>query len=285
VELDNRKRFARIFRLCQPCVRVLFRFKVNFILFPYLKPPMVHCADFYEKWKKNPNWCNKCPSSVFTIEKYLEMIKKLDDAGIPEGIAYAKITENQVRKIPKKRMDLYIPEIAELMKGNIITKKITDKQLRNIITGKLNLILCDDYDYRYESPPRPPRKIVKHKVKCPKCDWEFEFFPEKRKKIQSNSTLRKTEEEKHERRKERIRRALSKYGVEWDVFDRNAEYDSTLDYKENLALIKKKIRIPTELPSVDQIDQMREEFEYKRNLNKGEGDEKEPALSPNWMNE
>ena len=231
---------------------------------------MGHCADFYEKWKKNPNWCNKCPSSVFTIEKYLEMIKKLDDAGIPEEIAYAKITENQVRTIPKKRMDSYVPEIVKLIQAQAIkTAKITHNDLHEI-HKKINPTPLD-YDNRYESPPREKRWAI-----CPACGEQIiPIYPKKRKKP-SVETPQTTEKE-HERRKEKIKAALSaKDGVDFENFDLNAYYDSTLNNDEIIELCLKELRIPTEPQSQAQTDQKWEDFLYLQKLKKGEDDEKEP---------
>lgn len=38
---------------------------------------MVRCADFYEKWKKDPNWCEKSPAAVSRINSYLSLIDEI----------------------------------------------------------------------------------------------------------------------------------------------------------------------------------------------------------------
>lgn len=37
---------------------------------------MTRCEEFYEKWKRDPNWCDKCPSAVYYINRYVELAEK-----------------------------------------------------------------------------------------------------------------------------------------------------------------------------------------------------------------
>jgi len=49
---------------------------------------MVRCEQFYEKWKRDPNWCMKCASSVWRINQYIEItdrwqkLKKLPERNL-----------------------------------------------------------------------------------------------------------------------------------------------------------------------------------------------------------
>ena len=62
---------------------------------------MVRCADFYEKWKKDPNWCQKSPQTVRLIDFYLELVDSLEQVGANAGAIYRKFPEGTAREIFK----------------------------------------------------------------------------------------------------------------------------------------------------------------------------------------
>lgn len=48
----------------------------------------MRCEAFYERWKKDPNWCEKSPTSVREIDHYLETHALLVDMGCDAGAVY-----------------------------------------------------------------------------------------------------------------------------------------------------------------------------------------------------
>jgi hypothetical protein len=60
---------------------------------------MVRCADFYKKWEKVPNWCEKTKGAVSLINSYLDLVAELSSRGIDKDIIYAKFSETAARPV------------------------------------------------------------------------------------------------------------------------------------------------------------------------------------------
>jgi len=79
---------------------------------------MTRCEEFYEKWKRDPNWCNKCKTSVFRINKYIELVdahpllrkvseralRPLTESSVPHGELERIIGEIEQRLQKKQRV-------------------------------------------------------------------------------------------------------------------------------------------------------------------------------------
>lgn len=61
----------------------------------------MRCADFYEKWKKDPNWCQKSPDTVREIDHYLSLVGELENLGVETAAIYKKFPEGVARDILK----------------------------------------------------------------------------------------------------------------------------------------------------------------------------------------
>jgi len=66
---------------------------------------MVRCADFYERWKKDPNWCQKSPDTVNQIDHYLGLVGELENLGVETVAIYKKFPERVARDILKIKDD------------------------------------------------------------------------------------------------------------------------------------------------------------------------------------
>jgi len=66
---------------------------------------MVRCADFYERWKKDPNWCQKSPDTVNQIDHYLGLVGELEMLGVETVAIYKKFPERVARDILKIKDD------------------------------------------------------------------------------------------------------------------------------------------------------------------------------------
>jgi len=86
---------------------------------------MTRCEEFYEKWKRDPNWCNKCETSVFRINKYIElveahpMLKKVSERALRPLIE---------RSIPHGELEKIIGELEDRIqkKQRVTTKTVQD---------------------------------------------------------------------------------------------------------------------------------------------------------------
>jgi len=60
---------------------------------------MVRCADFYEKWKKDPNWCEKSPKAVEQIDHYLALVEEIADKNVDPIAIYKQFPEGATREV------------------------------------------------------------------------------------------------------------------------------------------------------------------------------------------
>jgi len=47
---------------------------------------MVRCEEFYEKWKRDPNWCRKCATSVWYINRYIELTESYPQPSLKKNV-------------------------------------------------------------------------------------------------------------------------------------------------------------------------------------------------------
>ena len=60
---------------------------------------MVRCADFYEKWKRDPNWCEKSPKAVEQIDHYLALCDEVAEQGADSVAIYKLLPERVARDV------------------------------------------------------------------------------------------------------------------------------------------------------------------------------------------
>jgi len=58
---------------------------------------MTRCEEFYEKWKRDPNWCEKSRAEVYRINKYIETLDAYP--------GLEKVTATALRPILDRKMD------------------------------------------------------------------------------------------------------------------------------------------------------------------------------------
>jgi len=62
---------------------------------------MVRCSEFYERWKRHPNFCEKSPATVSRIDHYLAMVEDLESTGIDVALVYKNFPEGVAREVLK----------------------------------------------------------------------------------------------------------------------------------------------------------------------------------------
>lgn len=60
---------------------------------------MTRCDEFYNHWRKHPNFCDKDRNSIRNIDFYLAVVDELKDKGIEESATYVALSENAARPI------------------------------------------------------------------------------------------------------------------------------------------------------------------------------------------
>lgn len=65
---------------------------------------MTRCIDFYEKWEKEPNFCEMTASSMSRINGYIELIEKLEkEYDLPRKLTIGKLSEGAARPVATLR--------------------------------------------------------------------------------------------------------------------------------------------------------------------------------------
>lgn len=143
---------------------------------------MARCADFYKKWERDPNWCEKCKSAVSQINSYIDLADNLEKRGISKEFTMVNLPERAARPLFAIRdeniKEKVILKCQERLKGEIgagrgNTKKLTTGDVAKIIRkvthedkvvdlpipeGKFNVILADP-PWRYEFVETESRAI------------------------------------------------------------------------------------------------------------------------------
>lgn len=82
---------------------------------------MVRCPEFYEKWAKDPNWCEKCKSGVSQINSYLSLLDEFETQGIPKKFTMVNLSERAARPLFGEKnqpiRDKAIEEVATLLRA------------------------------------------------------------------------------------------------------------------------------------------------------------------------
>jgi len=106
---------------------------------------MVRCKEFYDRWEKEPNWCEKCRAEVYRIDHYLSMIGEFEKEGIKRDTSFDVISAKAMRPLlegidPQVKAQA-ISEIEQSLKhkqeqkekNRIKLKPITERDVTEIV--------------------------------------------------------------------------------------------------------------------------------------------------------
>lgn len=97
---------------------------------------MTRCKEFYIKWEKDPNWCQKCPKTVRQINAYFTVIGELEARGVSKDTVYKYLTERAARPIITLKdtdlRDKVLVKIAESIKQN---QKLSLHDVKNLVSA------------------------------------------------------------------------------------------------------------------------------------------------------
>lgn len=101
---------------------------------------MTRCAEFWHKWRKEPNFCGLSPQAISEIKGYLELVDKLKKTGIEEDAIYENCPSGACRPLLRLADDDTRTEgmnyiVSRLKKGKAITQKDLQETL-NTYLGK-----------------------------------------------------------------------------------------------------------------------------------------------------
>jgi len=121
---------------------------------------MVRCEEFYEKWKRDPNWCLKSPAAVSRINRYIDLTERCPALrALPEGALRpllgkksAPIRQKVIHEVNKriqegKKVDAHILKNIIRQQYAILPIGKKEAQIGEIDTGvRFHCELCgEDY--------------------------------------------------------------------------------------------------------------------------------------------
>jgi len=75
----------------------------------------MRCDEFYQKWKKHPNFCEKSPESVRLIDFYLSTVDEVVTQDLDESAVYVGLSERAARPLFKEKD----PKVRAIVIANI----------------------------------------------------------------------------------------------------------------------------------------------------------------------
>ena len=123
---------------------------------------MTRCADFWRKWRKEPNFCGLSPQAISEIKGYLELVDKLVKTGIPEDTIFDMCPSGSCRPVLRLADDETKTEginylITHLKSGERINSKELQATL-NAFLKKGASCKADSTQLRTENAPLPVEK-------------------------------------------------------------------------------------------------------------------------------
>lgn len=145
---------------------------------------MSRCLEFYKKWERDPNWCEKCKTAVRQINNYIDLLDDFEAKGIPKERTIVQLSEGSARpllaisdSVIKEKAISSVQKSLESQKdnetGKFTSKKLTVGDVAKIIRqvtheekivdlpipeGKYNVILADP-PWRYQFVETESRAI------------------------------------------------------------------------------------------------------------------------------
>jgi hypothetical protein len=66
---------------------------------------MARCIEFYQRWEKDPNWCEKCPDAVRKIDRYMDLLEVMEARGVAKADTIVRLPEGAARPLIGIRND------------------------------------------------------------------------------------------------------------------------------------------------------------------------------------
>ncbi len=124
---------------------------------------MARCEAFYERWKKDPNWCEKSPESVRQIDHYIEMHTALVALGANPSAIYKRFPSSVALEILKIKEEEARNSVLENVAGMINRgDKVSLKDIKALI--EVEVPEKNDEDCR-EAPRKVGGNVSQSSVK------------------------------------------------------------------------------------------------------------------------
>ena len=149
---------------------------------------MVRCDEFYAKWERCGNFCEKHPDTAERIDKYLNFIEKIEnraDIGEQAKKTIIGASEGALRPLIREQNEQIRQEAISTIEkalnyhnppGSLTKKKITEKDTINAIIEAQKKI-SGEKEVKTTNKVQEPINIATSVIlTCPVCEKEFELF-------------------------------------------------------------------------------------------------------------
>ncbi len=133
---------------------------------------MTRCLEFYEKWDKEPNFCELAEASARKIDDYLKTVSEFESEGIPRDRTIVHFSEGSSRRFQalKEPMRGYVKTLI-IDKINIGEKVLTN-DIKNWIAPKK---ARGEGEGPKQNTPNTPDLANVASPKKEKFDWKGSF--------------------------------------------------------------------------------------------------------------
>lgn len=96
---------------------------------------MTRCIEFYEKWSKEPNFCQMTASSMSRINGYIELIEKLEkEHDVSKELTIGKLSEGAARPVATLRDGEFKNAAVRILASDVKTyTRITGNDVKELV--------------------------------------------------------------------------------------------------------------------------------------------------------
>jgi predicted HNH restriction endonuclease len=96
---------------------------------------VTRCAEFYEKWNRDPNWCEKNQRTVEHIDNYIGILNTFEKRGIAKKLVVPRLSEYVARSLFEKKnkqiKDQLIERLADILRSG---KRCTSSDMKRLVS-------------------------------------------------------------------------------------------------------------------------------------------------------
>jgi len=129
---------------------------------------MTRCESFYDRWRKDPNWCEHTPGAVSQINQYLKIVDILSEQGLPPSFTFVNLPEGAARPI----CGIKNPEVKDKVISRVLKSLKAKKQYKEtMVKGDI-----DPGKISYNDIKDIINEVVEPEKQAPKTVEEESYF-------------------------------------------------------------------------------------------------------------
>jgi hypothetical protein len=132
---------------------------------------MTRCKEFYERWEKDPNWCEKCPDSVRKINRYIDLIDAINIDEVPKKNTFVSLPEGAARPLLEIQDNILKEKVISSVRNALESGKnpVNGKFIKKFTETDIKKIIKDiEKDINHD---RDAYMLFDNDVSYPRCIW------------------------------------------------------------------------------------------------------------------